>query len=350
MASTMENIESEPWWKCDKAQRVWIEITRRPNDDIGADIRHNTTQVLKLLPVAKKGDKVMHWDSKRGCFVGVSTINDSKPRKIGYDMGLRLSNFIQFPKGTLTLEQIRDQWKLVREIHDEHFIQGQTLYFPFAPYRTWKTLIPRLTYLSIAPPKLVNLFGAIYMHHIEPQLSQTWESFGFSQKSLPIITKAKKRPVVKYVQANERQISVTTSWLTTNEALVKATAEHHKLQNLLASWLRRNGFEPDSTRAMDKLIVDLKWRKGNILCVCEVKTLGKEESIQLRLGLGQVLSYRFETSEIEKLEENTKVKAVLAVDRKPSRENLKLWEGLCRELNVLLIWPDEFRKIKTFMA
>ena len=36
--------------------------------------------------------------------------------------------------------------------------------------------------------------------------------------------------------------------------------------------------------------------------------------------------------------------------RKPSKEILKLWVPLCQELNVLLIWPDEFRKIKAFTS
>lgn len=343
---------NELWWKQESAQRIWIEITRRPNDDIGLDIRHNTKQVRLLLQIAKKGDKVIHWDSKRGCFVGISTINDTKPRKIGDDMGLLLSDFTQFPKGILTLEQIREQWKLVKEIHEEFSVPGKSLYFPFAPYGSsgWKSLRPRLAYLAIAPPSLVDVLGAIYEQHAEPSTSQPWKAFGVSTGSLPKITKAKPKPLVKYSKAKEEQNSIANSWLTSNEALVKATAEHHKLQNSLATWLKRNGFAPDSTRAMEKLIVDLKWRKGNTLCVCEVKTLGREESNQLRLGLGQVLSYRYETNKIEKIRAGTKVKAVLAIDRQPSEEILELWEGLCSELNVLLIWPGEFRRIKSFTS
>ena len=344
--------KSELWWREETAQRIWIEITRRPNDDIGSDIRHNTEQVRLLLEIAKKGDKVIHWDSKRGCFVGISTINDSKPRKIGDDMGLLLSDFTQFPKGILTLEQIREQWKLVKEIHEKFSVPGESLYFPFAPYGSggWKALRPRLAYLAIAPPSLVDVLGAIYKQHAEPSTSQPWEAFGVSTGLLPKITKAKQKPLVKYSKAKEKQNTIANTWLTSNEALVKATAEHHKLQNLLATWLKRNGFAPDSTRAMEKLIVDLKWRKGNTLCVCEVKTLGREESNQLRLGLGQVLSYRFETNKIEGKRVGTKVKAVLAIDRQPNRENLQLWEGLCNELNVLLIWPGEFQRIKNFMS
>lgn len=352
MRETSRKLKSKLWWRQETAQRVWIEITRRPNDDIGSDIRHNTKQVHLLLKIAKKGDKVIHWDSKRGCFVGVSTINDSTPRKIGGDMGLVLSDFTQFPKGLLTLEQIRKQWKRVRKIHEEHFIAGESLYYPFAPYGPggWKALRPRLAYLALAPPSLVDVLGAIYEQHAESSTAQPWDTYGVSTGLLPKIGKTKQKPPVRYSEAKEEQNSISSTWLTSNESLVKATAEHHKLQNLLATWLKRNGLNPDSTRAMENLIVDIKWRKGNILCVCEVKTLGREESNQLRLGLGQVLSYRFETNKIEGRRAGTKVKAVLAIDRKPKQENLKLWEGLCNELNVLLIWPSEFRRIKNFMS
>jgi hypothetical protein len=346
-----ETPKSELWWREETAQRIWIEITRRPNDDIGSDIRHNTEQVRLLLKIAKKGDRVIHWDSKRGCFTGVSTIRDSKPRKIGADTGVLLSNFIQFPRAILTLEQIRIQWRLIKKIHDDELIQGHSLYFPLIPYgpNKWKSLRPRLAYLAIAPPGLVDVFAAIYKQEADPRLSPTWESYGLPTKSLPSITKPKEKPVPKYVKANEKQRNVAANWLTSNEALVKSTAKHNKLQNSLSTWLTKNGYEPDSTRAMDKLIVDIKWRKANIVCVCEVKTLGAEESNQLRLGLGQVLSYRFETKRIENLERKTLVKAVLAIDKKPAK-NSKLWEDLCQELDVLLIWPGQFQKIKAFMS
>lgn len=352
VSATKQQTKRKLWWKSESAQRVWIEITRRPNDDIGVDIRHNTTQVLKLLKLVKQGDKVIHWDSKRGCFVGVSTVSDTRPRKIGADTGVLLTNFIQFPREILTLEQIRAQWSYVKKIHDAECIEGQSLYFPFIPYgqNRWKSLRPRLTYLAIAPPTLVDTFAAIYQQQYDPKLSPTWASFGLPTESLPQIATASAKPTPQYVKANEKQNSVAKNWLTSNEALVKATAQHNKLQNSLSTWLRKNGYQPDSTRAMDKLIVDIKWKKANILCVCEVKTLGDEESNQLRLGLGQVLSYRFESQRLENLKQKTTVKAVLAIDKKPNIKHAKLWEDLCHELDVLLIWPGQFQRIKTFMT
>lgn len=352
MPSAKQNTQRQLWWQNKAAQRVWIEITRRPNDDIGVDIRHNTTQVLRLLKLVKKGDKVIHWDSKRGCFVGISTVRDTRPRKIGADTGVLLSNFIQFPKEILTLEQIRAQHSRVKKIHDAEFIEGQALYFPFIPYgqNKWKTLRPRLAYLAIAPPALVDTFAAMYKQQFDPKLSPTWESFGLPTESLPQIVKISVKPTPQYVKANEKQNNVAKNWLTSNEALVKKTVQHNRLQNSLSTWLKKNGYEPDSTRALDKLVVDIKWKKANTLCVCEVKTLGDEESNQLRLGLGQVLSYRFETQRIENLNQKTIVKAVLAIDKKPSTKHSNLWEDLCHELDVLLIWPGQFNRIKEFMA
>ena len=192
MAARKQTTLRQLWWMDVKAQRVWIEITRRESKDIGVDINNRSSEFLRQLQIAKKGDKVLHWNSRLGYFVGVSTIKDSKPIKIGTNKGLKLSGFIQFPEDTITLEQIRSQWKLVKEIHDKHFIYRQSLYFPFIPYGSWKSLRPRQTYIAIAPPELVNLLGSIYMQHSKPGLSKRWESFGLSKGSLPAIAKTRK--------------------------------------------------------------------------------------------------------------------------------------------------------------
>ena len=195
MAAKEQKAQLEMWWKNPKAQRVWIEITRRPDADIGADINNDSTEFLKHLQIAKKGDKVLHWNSRRGHFVGVSTVKNSKPIKIGTNKGLELSNHIPFPEDNLNLEQIRNQWKLVKAIHDKHFIDRKTLYFPFMPYGApgWKKLRPRLAYLTIAPPELVNLLGAIYQASVKSKSSKKWKSFGISNEKLPTISKTRKK-------------------------------------------------------------------------------------------------------------------------------------------------------------
>lgn len=206
VARTKQRTHYELWWKQENAQRVWIEITRR--HEIGRDINHNTTTALKLLKIMKKGDKVIHWNSRLGYFVGVSTIKDTKPKKIDNGIGRLLSDFTEFPAGTLTLEHIRSQWKLVKEIRDAEFIQGQALYFPFAPYgsRKWKSLRPMFGYLAIAPPELVNLFGTIYKQQADPELSRTWKSYGVPTGKLPTLPKSSDESVkFKQVLVEQRQ-------------------------------------------------------------------------------------------------------------------------------------------------
>lgn len=70
--------------------------------------------------------------------------------------------------------------------------------------------------------------------------------------------------------------------------------------------------------------------------VAEVKSLTKDNEVrQLRLGLGQVLSYKH----LLNWPGVKTVKPVLAVERRPTE---KYWEALCNEHGVILTWPEEF--------
>ena len=57
MTAIKQKAQRELWWKQAKAQRVWIEITRRPDKDIGVDINNRSTEFLKHLQIAKKVTK-----------------------------------------------------------------------------------------------------------------------------------------------------------------------------------------------------------------------------------------------------------------------------------------------------
>ncbi len=78
---------------------------------------------------------------------------------------------------------------------------------------------------------------------------------------------------------------------------------------------------------------------GDSAFVVEVKSLTKEnEERQLRLGLGQVLSYAF----LLNWPGVNHVQAILAVERPPSDE---YWYGLCKVHEVILTWPDTFGEL-----
>jgi hypothetical protein len=80
---------------------------------------------------------------------------------------------------------------------------------------------------------------------------------------------------------------------------------------------------------------DLAWKDSETIVVAEIKSItAKNESRQLRLGLGQVLDYRSLLAT-----DGRDVSAVLAVERKPTEQR---WIGLCESVGVTLVWPETF--------
>jgi hypothetical protein len=119
------------------------------------------------------------------------------------------------------------------------------------------------------------------------------------------------------------------------DALDRGTTAHKDLQDQLAAAARGRGLDPLSPKVDDPQF-DVAWIDDTVAYIIEVKslTMANEEK-QLRLGLGQVLSY----IHLLRWPEPEEVRAVLAVERRPSAD---YWIGLCVEHNVILTWPDEF--------
>jgi hypothetical protein len=119
------------------------------------------------------------------------------------------------------------------------------------------------------------------------------------------------------------------------ELLDRATAAHMDLQDQLADEVRSNGREPLSPLPEDPQF-DLAWRDGEVAYVVEVKSLTAEnEERQLRLGLGQLLTYMF----LINWEGATAIRGVLAVEHQPTGEH---WPALCASLEIALVWPGNF--------
>lgn len=115
----------------------------------------------------------------------------------------------------------------------------------------------------------------------------------------------------------------------------RGTTAHKDVQDALADSLRRHGLEPLSPQPADPQF-DIAWIQEGVAYITEVKSLtDTNEERQLRLGLGQVLSY------VHLLEWShaVTVRAVLAVERQPTAD---YWTTLCAEHDVVLTWPETY--------
>ena len=121
------------------------------------------------------------------------------------------------------------------------------------------------------------------------------------------------------------------------DAIDRGTNAHKKVQNQLAEAVRERGWEPRSPSRSDPLF-DVGWIAANVAWIAEVKSLTPyNEERQLRLGLGQVLSYAHLVD--WGLKDNH---PVLAVEREPSSD---YWPGLCQSHGVALSWPEVFGEL-----
>jgi len=115
---------------------------------------------------------------------------------------------------------------------------------------------------------------------------------------------------------------------------------HRKLNNELSDALEAGGLAPEKG-GVGWPNVDLCWTdEHGVRWVAEVKSLTiKNETHQLRLGVGQVIEFR---SRVRSLFPGETVMAVLVVEREPS--DVDLWTSVCHETDLLLVWPQNFKK------
>jgi hypothetical protein len=118
----------------------------------------------------------------------------------------------------------------------------------------------------------------------------------------------------------------------------RGTTAHKDVQDALADALRSHGLEPLSPQPGDPQF-DVAWLQDGVACIAEVKSLtDANEERQLRLGLGQVLSY----VHVLDWPHATAVQAVLAVERQPTAD---YWTTLCAEHDVVLTWPEAYEDL-----
>jgi hypothetical protein len=340
---------SELWWEEIGVRPVWVEITRRPNDGIGVDLNHHESshRAYKLLSQPQPDDKVLHWDSKRQQFVGVSTVA-SAPFDKGQNRWVTLKGFNGLPVNSLTLELVRPYGKQIGRIRESISKTSKSTHFPFQPYGSegWALLRPALAYLTAAPNELISLLGGIYESMRDGDLSSpTWKDYGLGP-ALKVQTKSgnarDKQSLRRYVEANEELI-VTPSGnvkVPDHTLLEVGYRQHNALQNKVAAWLRSRNLTPVSQRAMDRYPVDIQWEDNHTLCVAEVKSINSSNELsQMRRGIGQVLHYRYLASQQH---DSFTVVAALIVPRRPSKE----WLAICAEVGIRVGWPGEFNRLR----
>lgn len=121
------------------------------------------------------------------------------------------------------------------------------------------------------------------------------------------------------------------------DAVDRGTDAHMKVQDELADAVSARGWQPLSPRDSDPLF-DIGWITAEAAWITEVKSLtATNEERQLRLGLGQVLSYAYLVDW-----DVTVNRPVLAVERRPSSS---YWSDLCMSHGVVLSWPDAFAEL-----
>ena len=322
---------------------MWVEITKRPNDDIGFDLNHFNKRSFPLLIAAKQNDLFLHWDSKRGCIVGCSQIADTRVTVRGPLRYRMLKNFVQFPETAITLAALRLNHAKIQSCHNKLAKQVpsvKSLLFPFTKYaKQWSRLQPQLNYLTAAPPELVEVLGGIYEKNRDGStLYKSWLKLGFGGADGGI-----KTPVNKYVRVDEFTTITPGGMprLLNAKELEKSIRVHQRLQNQVADWLTNQGLLPSGRKSFDPLPVDIQWVNGDTHVVGEVKSIKSEnETAQMRRGIGQVLHYK-KLFEDQINSDKKTIQAALIVSHKPD----EIWIRLCKDLKIINAWPKKFDRL-----
>ena len=346
------------WWETESSRIAWFEITRRPEEDIGTNLWVTNPNSIPwtLIHTPKKGAIVFHWDSTRGEIVGYSEVassaatlgrfgTSSVTKRGGKTWRRPLTNYTAFPSGVFTLANFRRYSSEIKEIHDSlRNKHGLPVHFPFAKNGSsgWRKLKPRQTYLAVCPSRLENLIWLMYNDFLKVN---KWAgkpkkiSLTANQKRIQSKKTSKRDLNEFYRYANEEVvISDPKSRKLDSEALQASSQAHAKTQNMLRNWLVQKGKRPFSPNASHKAKFDLAWRHNGRLYVCEIKSLKSDnEEQQLRLGLGQVLHYKYLMIRHQKLD----VDAVMCVERAPRHQ--KAWTELASEYGVKLVWSKNYK-------
>lgn len=338
------------WWLNDPKEIYWLEVTDRK--DLGRDLNapqfrddNNEYYGYSLIKEVSDNDIVFHYHKRKKAIVAVSRIcgnvyedtvlwaahgttarggNIQPYLRPGWRRGIIDFKQIDEP---ITLKQIRMAEDKIRQVrHDLETKYGDSLYFPFelSPKRE---LRPGQAYLTKLPKNIIGSIAALQsaLFNWQQSIEKAFIINGSSDTS---------KLGVPYRLADEEAAVSEYEPFRVDPALAeRARRSHASAQNTLATYLEAKGIEPRSPQPGEPNF-DLAWVQDETIFVAEIKSLTPvNEEAQLRLGLGQVLRYKYFLAHIYK---TMKIRAVLMLEREPFDQS---WIGCCRDLGILLIWP-----------
>ncbi len=338
------------WWADDPRQRFWLEITDRP--DIGVDLHcpqrdavGHRTPGYSLIWWVQVGDVVFHYDKNEHAITAWSRAaggvtealtvwlshRGATRRRLQQERaqpGWWLDLDGPFPLDPpATLADIRRSAPAVRAVLDAlRSSHPGSLYFPFSFYRGTEPR-PQQPYLNKLPVQFVELF---------PELTAAARQASPDTQTPPVPAAMLG---TAYREATVSPLPSERQPFTVDPALVERGLKGHAdTQNALAKVLRRAGIEPRSRLPYEPNF-DLAWEAKGTVFVAEVKSVtDQNEEEQLRLGLGQVLRYRYRLRELG----HERVVAVLVPERTPRDPS---WVDLCHELGVVLLGRNEIERV-----
>lgn len=340
------------WWENDPTEVFWLEITERP--DIGVDLHAPQKQDdgreyygYSLITQVKAGDVVFHYHKDLKAIIYVSLAAGSlwedeivwaahgasargagvtPYRRPGWRRGLSGGTSLPQP---VELATLRNHEQAIRQVYANlsSGIRG-SLYFPFELSNS-RPLRPTQAYITKLPAALVNLFPTL-VASIPSTIGNTSTSAASNSSTIQTTTQSVG---TCYRPANELTSISPRRPMEVDPAFVeRATRGHATTQNKLAAHLMGNGYVPLSPRPGEPNF-DIAWMQHGVLYVAEIKSITPQnEEQQLRMGLGQVLHYRYRLQSMGMI-----VQAVLMTERQPFNTE---WVDLCRNLDVILTWPD----------
>lgn len=190
-----------------------------------------------------------------------------------------------------------------------------------------------------APPELLSVMAGAYRVDLSIQGSMLVAGYpaGFI-RSRNVISRRGGVPYVPPARTVGAADDVSAIYLRNPDLIDRGTTAHKDVQDALAHHIAEHGLRPISPDVDDQQF-DIAWVAGKTLHICEVKSITDDnEESQLRLGLGQLLSYLHRT-QVEHWECVTEIRGVLAVERPPVRLD---WVDICSANGVTLTWPDTF--------